>query len=80
MASTHRTRYVAAMPYRSVPVDGLPLDLVMEFTRLTPEQIAEVGRLIHQIRHDTPLTVYTTYTPEDTKRIWKLVNELRART
>jgi hypothetical protein len=52
----------------------------MEFTRLTPEQIAEVGRLIHQIRHDTPLTVYTTYTPEDTKRIWKLVNELRART
>jgi hypothetical protein len=58
-------------------MDGLPLDLVVAMSRLSPDQVAEVCRLIDQ--HETPETAYTSYELEEIERIRTLISEVQAR-
>ncbi len=63
----------------SLPVDGLPLDLVVAIKRSAPEAVVEVCALIEEIRGESPRGVFS-YQPADIERIWARLEEVcRAR-
>lgn len=59
---------------RAIPVEGLPLDVVQNLTRCTPDQQEQVQRLIDKLRGETPSEA--TLSPGDIERVRALVKVL----
>jgi hypothetical protein len=55
--------------YSVLPVDGLPLDLVVAISRCAPERIAEICALIEEIRGQDSRGRVISYEPADIERI-----------
>lgn len=62
---------------RGLPVEGMPLDIVLAVDRLPPEKVVEVRQLVSEICEATPARGYRSYSEEDLDRLRTLVSELQ---
>lgn len=65
-----------ASDYYSLPVEGLPLDLVVAIKRCAPEHIAEVCELIEEIRGEGSHGRVFSYQPAEVERIRARLEEV----
>jgi hypothetical protein len=55
--------------YSVLPVDGLPLDLVVSISQCAPERIANICAFIEEIRGKDSRGRFVSYEPADIERI-----------
>lgn len=71
-------RSISGEHARSIPLDGLPFDLVRELSLCTAEQLAEVRELLDEFNPNLPPGAYRSYTQEQIDRVLALVRRLRS--
>ena len=69
-------RSISGEHTRSIPLDGLPFDLVRELSLCTAEQLSEVRKLLDEINPNVAPGTYRSYESDEIERVHALVRRL----